>query len=540
MTSSIQIIINETSREARRIDIFRESLAGIGRFEVQLENQDNIYGGEFAPQDPVELKINNTSMMKGYVDDILPNVKDPAAVYRNLMRVLGRDYGQDLVNLFHTKKYLDTEVVDIIADALYQPPIYESELGATWSENFPDISYEFKRQYLLDGFCDIAKLVDADFYVRDEDKLIKFFLLSAAPNSNVTLKSVAGAADNNILSIDEIGEQVGFDIRNYIQIEAGDTDDHWTEGNASDFTGSNCTVANETTPTLFVRGKTSVRSTRTNTGAGLTYLQFPKYNHDTIDLSEVAQTDCTAWVRYHPNGSGFSRYCRMYAKDDAGNEIINQDSWTGLDSDKWDKIDFKMGNEVDIVDSGSLGWIYLTGSTFSWNLTRLGVRHTPAAVGDIFWLDGLKLGGITATAIADEGTPWGGHRKRMIPITRTDIKSQLQLDALAVSELAYRKDPTQKLKTTAIFQPNCKYAGQTVVVNAPSSGINNVTYRILGLHHSAEPRQNLSREFDAITEFDLVKYGTTGVDPLRVKLSNNPIWVAAQRFGARLRSLEKA
>jgi hypothetical protein len=127
----------------------------------------------------------------------------------------------------------------------------------------------------------------------------------------------------------------------------------------------------------------------------------------------------------------------------------------------------------------------------------------------------------------------------MIPLTRTDIKSQLQLNAIAESELAKRKDPTQKLKVTATFQPNCKYAGQTGVVNAPSSGINNVTYRILSLHHVAVPGTDLLRGYDAITEFELVKHEAAGVDPLRLRLLSNPTWINIQRLDGRIKALER-
>ena len=546
MTSSIQIMIGGISREARRTDIFRESLAGIGRFDVELENQGNIYGGVFNSQDAVELKINNNSMMKGYVDDILPNVKDPAAVYRNLMQVLGRDYGQDLANLFITRDYGNT----LTPPAIFQTSLIEagSEIGwAASPSSFSPIPYKFKRQYLLDGFTEIAKLVNADFYV-DDSKILRLFLTADAPSyqgSGVTLRSVAGATNNNILSLDKIGEKVGVDIKNYIHIEAGDIDDHWTEMNASDFNGSG-TSSFVDDSSIFLAGCRSIKGTTLsqNPNVAYMYLLFPMYNHSVLDFSVVGNADCKVLIRHN---CSTNRILDLYAKDDSGHTIYFRTDDAGANPPNvWQGINFPMGDDVEIIDGAEEGkWGASGGSpNFTWKLTRIGVVLSgDAYTANNFWIDGLKLSGITATAIADEGTPWGGHRKRMIPITRTDIKSQLQLDALATSELAHRKDPTQKLKITAIFQPNCKYAGQVVKVDAPSNGINSVNYRILGLHHIAEPRADLMRNHDAITEFDLVKHtaspGVQSTDPLRFRLSDNPTRTYIQRLEARLRALER-
>jgi hypothetical protein len=553
MTTSITAIISGAERpDVTRIDIWRESLAGVGRCEINLDNKDKAYSGLFTPEDAIELKINDISMMKGYVDDVQTNVKDPAAVYRNLMRVMGRDYGQDLVNLFLTKKYLEvgsgpSKVDDIIADAL---SVSGAEITYTSPHTLPAKTYEFKKTYLLHGLQDLVKLVDADFYV-DDSKALQLFLLLNAPSSGVTLKSVSGAADNNILSLEAIGERVGFDIRNYIHVEAGDVDDHWTEGNASDWVpGSGCTISDDTT--TFLAGKASLRVTRSTIGAYALHLPTANVFHNPLDLSSISEQDASVLIRTNLPAQQ-DRCCVITLTDADGHYISWADVSWGADADKWKEMKFSVGANCNIMPftytPSDKGWYFGSGcSAFDWSrITDIHITNSawwqaplnPA--GYNYWIDALRLP-VPARSIRGDSSSQGLYKKRMIPVTRTDVKSQLQLNAIAADELAKRKDPTQKITVTATFQSDCKYAGQTVVVNAPSSGITNITYRILSLHHVAAPREDLCRGFDAITEFELVKHETASVqptDPLRFRLSANPMFVLHQRLEERVRHLEQ-
>jgi hypothetical protein len=543
--TTIKPYFNEGLNTARKIEISHESLARLRRWEVLLENQDNEYGGTLDPQDPAELKINDVSMLKGYIDDVLPSVDDPFAVYRNLLNVVGRDYGQDLANLFLTKEYRDENYDDIFDDALSTAG---SEITYTSPSTGSILDYSFKRQFLLNGFQDLAKLVDADFYV-DDLKALQLFLLSAASSSGVTLKAVAGASDNNVLSLKQIGEKVGFDLKNYIHLEAGDVNDHWTEMNASDW--SNMGVPTETVTddtSIFLAGKASIKTTIATAAAGRYHqleLSFPRYSYTSLDLSEPEQEG--SYLVRHDLGSGGTWKWRPGLKDGKDNIIYYKDvaNTDSIPQNKWREITFPLGDELDIgTDDKQWYWSAYIDPPFDWaDIVSIRFHSISAASNNnrSFWTDGIKLP-IPAISISEDATSQSTYRKRMIPLTRNDIKSQIQLDDLAASELAHRKDPTQKLNVVASFQSGCKYAGQTIVVNAPSSGISNITYRILGLHHVAAPGEDLLRGHDAITEFDLVKHETASVqptDPLRFRLTNNPFWTTLQRLEGRIRNLER-
>jgi len=556
MTTSIAAYISSNLLTARKIDIWRESLAGIGRWEVLLENQGNTYGGTINPQDDVELKINDVSMMKGYVDDVLPEVNDSSAVYRNLMKVVGRDYGQDLANLIHTEKYANQNIKAIIMDVL-------SETGTEITNAVHDLyyyiykTYEFKNQYMLDGFRDLAKLGDGDFYV-DDSKALHFFPFEVATSSGVTLKAVAGASDNNILVLKEIGEKVGFDIRNYILLDAGNVKDHWTEETASLWSAwGGCAIADD--DTHVISGKKSMKLSRTETGEyGMSlYPTLVKVGYDSLDFSQTK--DSGSILLYHA-GDFDVLDVRLRLKD--GNDNIidyyssGDNGWEDIPSGRWRKLVFPLGPSCEIYGNPAgidNGWFFVVGDDFDWsNVVEFGV-HSFENFGTSYtmWIDGLSMP-IPAQQIAEdsgEGSSQATYRKRMIPINRSDITSQNMLNALAPVELTHRKNPTQKLSLMATFQSGCKYAGQTVVVKAPSSGIGTaetgVTYRILSLHHAAEPKVDISggRNHDAITEFDLVKHTTSPdvqpTDPLRFKLTRNPQWTYIQRLEERIRNLER-
>ena len=67
----------------------------------------------------------------------------------------------------------------------------------------------------------------------------------------------------------------------------------------------------------------------------------------------------------------------------------------------------------------------------------------------------------------------------------------------------------RKLTLTCTYQPNLLYAGYLVNVLAPNDHIGTapsspLVYRIISLHHTAEPGVNLCKGHDAITVLELI------------------------------------
>jgi hypothetical protein len=520
------------SSYARRIDTWRESLNGIGRFEVLLDNAGSVLSN-LTPESVVVLGVNGSTLMTGYLDDVVPFVNtDPSAVYEETVKFVGRDYGQDLANLFLEKEYFNIRVDNIIDDALNSTG---SEITFTSPSSLSQKDVSFKKDYLVDRFRDLVKKVDCDFYV-DDSKAFKLFTLASPEASNVTLQSVAANPSNNILSLEGVGGLLGFDIRNYVYVYAGDVDDHWTEGNDLDFTAINCTVFNDVAE--YLAGQTSLVGIASASDAAF-MLDFPCYDYDALDFSDVGSVDCHALVRHN---DGVDRTVFILLSDGLNLIYYRTDP---LASSTWRKITFPMGPDNQINSTGIPiidAWEG-TNSTFDWStIDRLGITMDAVGNGSAMWFDGLYLNGVDARSVAENSTSQGLYRKRMIPIYRPDLKSQRQLDLCADDELAKRKFPLQSIRVLASGQTGLRYAGQTVTVNAPTSGVNSTLYRSLTIHHMAEPTVDLFKGNDFVTELDLVRHETASVqptDPLRFKLYSEPVLTLYRRAEERIHALER-
>jgi hypothetical protein len=519
---------------AKRIDIWHEG-GGVGRWELYVDNSSD--GSEIITThyEATDLGINGTTLMKGRVDDVAPMNNDETAVNSKYVKINGRNYGADLAKKFIIVKYADTKFDDLVADALSQ---VSTEITYTSPSTAAVIDFAFNKSYLLNGFSEIAQKIGYDYVVKN-DKTFDLWALSNAPSSGVTLKSVSEAADNNILAIDP-ETRTGVDIYNYVRVDAGKLVDDWTEGNASDYTVSNCTASDEST--IMVYGSQSIKATVVSSAYCYLYIQFPKYNYTTLDLSNIPSANLTIWFYGEPYHTILADpTVELYLKDTAGNEIRCPFK---VSINKWTELTTKVGSSTELDQNANLGkWYNITGTTFNWDITRMGVWLNTDTD---FFIDGLQLDCIDVYAIAQDSTSITSYGTCMLPLNRTDIKSQVQLQATADAELANRKDPINKLKLTCTFQPTLLYAGYLVTVLAPNdnigSGSTGVVYRILNIHHIAEPGVNLCRNHDAITILELIKHdGGAGVDPTRFKLaSTNPQSAINIRVDSRIRVLESS
>lgn len=673
-----------------RLDLWRESQAGLGRLRVLLLNTGNKYGDKFLPQEDCEFRIDNISLMKGYVDDVNPYVDDEADTYHELIEVVGRDYGQDLANLFLEKEYADKPVDDIFTDALSS---VGSEIAYSSPSVLPKRTFGFQRTFLIDGFRELAQSVDADFYVADDKTLHLFALGAMGEASGVTLKSIPGDGGNNILRM-QLGYREGFTIKNYVHILSGAVNDHYTEGNGEDWitdkgygskeeingcdssTDWSKSVASDaitvdpsvkkegsaslrwtidrtvggdhqltydpssaisfsgrtllclwlyspnTGKTGYVRlvdgsgnynqynltynwlgwywrrmvvsaydsqsptppnltnidqiiinydqgtaesgtvyvyvdypfsatdscadelsevmvGKGSVRS-YAEEGENRVYILFPKYNYDYLDFSGITVDRIGCWVRAassDPRGN-------FILTDTDNNEIISDstNSKTPISSGQWRFWECPVGAHVGI-DGADDEWDYSVGTSFNWKVKKIAVSVGGVNPCTDLIVDGLKLpSNIRAKAIRQDPQSQGSYRKRMHAETRTDLASQKALEEYAETVLARRKDPLQSLDVTVTGNTSLKYAGQTLTVNAPSSGIENQVYRIVSLHHifaDGAWKDGLRH----ITELRLIKHdvGTTQKsDPLRILLRNDPDTAMLEAISRRLGYLERA
>ncbi|GAI45298.1 unnamed protein product, partial [marine sediment metagenome] len=260
------------------------------------------------PDEDVEIRIDGVLMMRGYVDDVVPFLA-PGGHYKNRIKVIGRDRGMDLAQLYLTRDYPIRRADDTVDVALLS---VTSEIDYTSPSAAPVIDFEFNRTYLADGIRDICKLVDYDFYVDDIDPdgvgpfratLHLFDVGNVGQHTAVNLTAVAGAATNNILKLEK-GEKIGADIKNYLEAHAGGLQDHWTDLNGtvplgwSGAAAAACTVTDELV--IFLDGKGAIRATATGATDLIADLDFAatRYEYTTLDMSERNDGSYLGWVNY--------------------------------------------------------------------------------------------------------------------------------------------------------------------------------------------------------------------------------------------------
>ncbi len=531
-------------------DIWRDALNGIGRWELILDNQGHWWGGAFSVDDDITIRINGSLMMRGYVDDVFPYI-DSKGEYTELIKVSGRDYGMDLAQLYVTRDYPNRRADDTVDVALLW---VLSEITYTSPSAAPVVDYEADRTYLADIIRDLAKLVNYDFYVEDDaNKTLHFFDIATmgagAEHTTVDLLSIEGLPQNNILRL-EIGEGIGFEVKNTIETHAGDLNDHWTDLNAAAWDGGpNVDVDDDpVVGGLGLVGKGAIRMTTTAPATWLYMdLRFPLYNHTFLDMSKP---DHGKYCAYPHNTTTVNKQTRLRLRDTAGNWI----EWFSITvplaaspplhkttdnirNDAWRFIEFSYGDDTEIKPAGSYvhdTWQFVGGATaFNWaRVNRIRFTDDPAFPqnnGDYIIIDGLEIPAIEVISIQQDAVSIAAYGTRMKDFDRPDIRSQVELEAFATEQLPKFKDPVQSVKITAIGQVDSKYAAQSLDVRAPRSGITWTTpYRIFTLHHSVKlsPLQNEIAGYDFITEYELIKHEIDGtdqpIDPTRVLVTHSP------------------
>lgn len=586
-------------------DIWRDTQNGIGRWQALLDPR-GVFSpfGIFSVDEPVAISINGVLMMNGYIDDVRPYL-DSRGNHVELYQLNGRDLGMDLAQFFYkplvfdptpTKgDYRNTLSGNIIRDIITNmqnagifgagnPEINAPAAGIGGAINFEWTS----RLNLADGFQAIAKLDNHDFYVDDATTNFIYFPIGTVA-SGVTLIDFPASPTNNILGL-EMGEALGLDMKNYVEVFAGSLDDHYTDLNGTDLatTGWNsanatCTVGNNYAgapapgpfgPANFEiltdNGKTSIYCERSVAPAGNRlemYLDFGAllpvgngYNQGgSINLEDsshirylVIQDDTDAGIPNLGNnvsvGLQDTTGRRIYYWNVVAGPAPNKQGYTGdLANNEWYEVTCHIGYDVRIAAAFPTAdnWFFDVGAAFDWNLVRYIWFSTLQASPNPSWfvVDGLQIPTVDVSALAQNVvTPSPGYRMRAID--RRDLISQFELQDYADDYLAKYIDPLETVKLVTEGQTGTPFAGETVEVVATAFGIggpligNTDTYRILALHHRVVKNSDASeyRGYNFLTEYDLVKNEVNGadqkLDPMRYYKSINP--VEAQRRQVRL------
>lgn len=546
-----------------QMDLWREALNGIGRWEVICDPKGMAWIGnpDFNPDRQVELRINTVLLMRGYLDDVQPFL-DTVGHHKPLWKFSGRDRGMDLAQHYVSGRWQNTAADAIIGNAANSLLRLITGVGATEIDRVTtgaapgNIDYEADKTYLADAVRDIAQLINYDFYVEDTafgaNANLNFFDVgNAAEFSGVQLRSISEDATNNILRL-EFGERMGFNIKNYVEVQAGSLEDHYTDLNANHWTGFGGDVPSDDT-NFYLNGKSGIRITNSAGGTIINgWLDFSagpggqRYTYASLDLSEPATGAVNIYIHY-PGGVAIKK-CRPRLIDvnnsriefyraiwGAGLGFVRCPNCTeNLLNDHWHRIEFPIGIETMIEAANRAGdtkghWWQVSGPTpFDWSQVEI-IEFTSidnCGAGDFFTIDGLTLPNVEVRAIASSVAEPPG--RRMVEYFRPDIKNQVELDDVAISELAKLETEKETLHIIAEGRVGSQYAAQSLEVCAPYFGIGTVAptydkYRILRLHHSVvlSSDESIIPGYTFLTEYELVKYQEP-IDPDRVIMIRTP------------------
>ena len=535
--------LNYVSDDVLEADIWGDDLM-VGRWLFLLKNVDNKYGGKFHSNEAFDFKINTVSMMKGYVDDALPYLDDQG-YYTNKFTVKGRDYGRDLARLIYAGGYVDTKGDDIMEAILLAK---SSEITYTSPSTAAVVPIERGRTHLIDWFQDIAAALNFSGYV-DQSKELKFFGVGTV-SSGVAFKSIADDVTNNILHLLK-GEEIGFSIANKIELSAGSLDGHWHDGNSADFdVGAGTTVANETT--IKMAGLSSIKFSNAGAAKPAITLDFSgagMYSHAGLDLS--LDDTLGFWIRH--NNSPERVMIKFILEDNAGKIIEffrgSEDSSVSslgktldIPVNSWHKIQINYGEHITLATGWvqTDKWYNTSGSGFDWfnvvKLTWQAVQMLASSEENLsatdFYLDSLTIPTLEVISLISDAVSIAAYDPSEWFEQRDDIRSQIELDVAAASELEKRKDPLKNIKIIAIGQTGIKYPGQTVTVQAPKHGLAApTTYRIVSYHHQIR-KDPIRRGHSFITTVDLVSDdlspATQFIDPRRYMLNRDPVGAALE------------
>ncbi len=547
------------SDDVLEADIWGEDLQ-VGRWQLLLKNIDNKYGGRFHAAEDSVIEINTVSMMKGYVDDVFPFLGD-RGYYTNKLTVVGRDYGRDLARLMYSAGYVDTRGDDIIEAILIAKG---SEISFNSPSTAAIIPIERTRTYLIDWLHDVGAELNHSGYV-NQAKALKFFPVGTVPvPGGMALKSIQGAVDNNILHLLK-GEEIGFSIVNVVELSAGSLIDHYSDGNKDDYTlGAGTAIANETT--IKVVGLSSIKFSNAGAAKPKITLDFSGaglYSHAGLDMS---LSDQLSFYIRHDNVA--EEVIILFTLEDNAGNIIEffrgkeggstsaMGKTRDLPINTWHKIQISYGDNIDLANGAfepkNNRWYNTVGAAFSWDnvvkiswqaVQLLGGAQVNLSATDLY-LDAFTVPTIEVISLISDAVSDAAYGTSEWFDQRNDIKTQIELDIAAASELEKRKDVLKNIMVIAKGQTGIKYAGQTVTVQAPKHGLAGATtYRIVSYHHQYR-KEPIYKGHSFITTLELIRDdlspATQFIDPTRYRLNRDPVGAALEALALTRRRTRSA
>jgi len=450
---------------------------GHSTFVCVMDNKDQTFNELYDAHDPVYIKMGGADILKGYMDIYSHAATHTKDVWHHLFRISGRDYSQDLSNLFISKVWGSAEKADdILDDALarvaseitYASPSSASTIGG----------YDCHQQYLMDLFKTVLDRANMEAYVDTAKALQAFNIGANSSGLTLTYSDLVGSLDRT---------RTGIGIRNQIyglgENIATTTADEITE--ATTGWTSNGTLSAE------AAGQEGVNFIRT-TKAGVNPSVYMYHDID-YALNETSGT-FHFWVRAYgwtdPNAFDCTS-CSIYLREDATNYFGY--NFTPADIQP-DLTEYSLGigrdNEGDWNIGGDPDWAGINSVRFYADTTE-----------DEIVLDVDGIGShlnMNYVGYSSDATSRSAYRRRMELHQDSQLNTSAKVQAVTDSILEKKKDKLNHV-TLTVDGNSCisggafkLWPGYKVTLNYPKAELSSTDYRVEEIELRCFPYQDIS------------------------------------------------
>jgi hypothetical protein len=382
-----------------------------------------------------------TTISKGVVR--IPNLPLPGDIEALILKCDGAGYG--FGDTVCAEEYgaqskhptLDT-VVEILTDANYGlvPKFVNKVVGSATNSGFayttsieaitgsiPYQYYPYKpNSKCLDDLCDLVTAIKAGsagphWRVGTDDTLyVKLITTSVAGWSKYyggsaaesTLEQGIDFTDGNF---EHMGPEANYIIY-YGSWRRPSNGDFWTENNAASWTGTDCTVADDTSAGDYKVNTASVAFTRTHV-VNIPQMAYPSTLDWNLDLSSAKFKEhnipsLNVWLKR----SGVANGGWIDLVDGAGNYFRHNFSAEVPDANRWCHISVPVG---DYSNSAAVNWTKSGAADWA-DIHYISVVGGTAN-GETLWIDGLHFGDASVCRIAKNTTSIAADKLKVKLIT---------------------------------------------------------------------------------------------------------------------------
>jgi len=460
---------------------------GHSTFVCVMDNKAQTFNGLYDAHDAVYIKMAGADIIKGYMDEFKHQITHEKDIWHHVFRVFGRDYSQDLSNLFLSKKWsggttaddiLDDALARVVSEITYASPSSASTIGG----------YKCHQQYLMDLFKTVLDRANMEAYVDTAKALQAFNIGANSSGLTLTYADLVGP-------LEKVGQGLG--IRNKVyglgeNIATTTADEYteattgWTSGGTLSTQGGAAEGAwivrawQDGGPTASVYMEHALDYACQNTGEDENLVDTIKSHFwiqcwaYTPPADTAAATD--AYIQFREDSSNYFQY-----------NFTEADIWLAL-------TEFNLGlgrdNEGNFTVNGSPDWA---------GINKIRFYGTTTAKEEIFVdIDGLNFLDVNYVGFSSDATSRTAYRRRMELQQDNQLTSSTMTDDLTDSILEKKKDTLSHVTLTVdgnscISGGNFKlWPGYKVTLNFPLAGISSAVYRVEQAELKCFPYQDLS------------------------------------------------